>query len=81
MSIFGFLFIGLMAGWLAGRVTNSAGWDLLIDLLVGVIGALLGGFAFYALGMPVSGFFGGLVAAMISAMLALFAKGFVKHGL
>lgn len=79
MSIFGFLFIGLLAGWLAGRIKNSGGPGLVIDLVVGVIGALLGGYLFQTVAVQISGFFGGLVTAVISAILALFATGFVRR--
>ncbi|MEN8177302.1 MAG: GlsB/YeaQ/YmgE family stress response membrane protein [Pseudomonadota bacterium] len=81
MSIFGLLFIGLIAGWLAGLIMNSGGIGLVINLLVGVIGALLGGYLFHALGIQISGFFGGFVTATISAMLALFAIGLAKYSL
>ena len=38
-----FLLIGLAAGWLAGRITKGKSYGLVNDLIVGVIGAFLGG--------------------------------------
>ena len=81
MSIFGFLFIGLLAGWLAVLIKNSGGLGLVIDLLVGVIGAILGGYLFQILAVQINGVFGGLVTATLSAILLLFAMGFAKHSL
>ncbi len=81
MSIFGFLFIGLIAGWLAGLIKNSGGVGLIIDLVVGVLGALLGGYLFHLFTVQFTGFFGGLVTATISAILLLFLMGLVKHSL
>lgn len=79
MSIFGFLFIGLLAGWLAGLIKNSGGPGLVMDIVVGVVGALSGGFLCHLFAVQISGFFGGLLTASISAILALFATEFVKH--
>ncbi len=81
MSIFGFLFIGLIAGWLAGLIKNSNGFGLVIELLIGVIGALLGGLLCHLLAVQAGGFFGGLVIAAFSAILALFVTGLIKPGL
>src|SRR6185369_15640952 len=44
MEILGFLIIGLLAGWLAGEFTKGHGFGLVGDIVVGIIGALIGGF-------------------------------------
>lgn len=44
MSIIAWLVIGLIAGWLAGMVMKGGGYGLIGDIIVGVLGALLGGF-------------------------------------
>ncbi len=41
-----FLLIGLAAGWLAGRITKGKSYSLVNDLIVGVVGAFLGGILF-----------------------------------
>jgi uncharacterized membrane protein YeaQ/YmgE (transglycosylase-associated protein family) len=43
--------IGICAGWLAGQITKGSGFGIVGDLIVGVIGALLGGFAFRMVGI------------------------------
>ena len=50
MEFVWFLLIGLVAGWLAGQLTKGGGFGLVGDLVVGVIGALLGGFLFWPVG-------------------------------
>jgi uncharacterized membrane protein YeaQ/YmgE (transglycosylase-associated protein family) len=50
MHFFWFILIGLAAGWLAGKVMRGGGFGVVGDIIVGVIGALLGGFLFRALG-------------------------------
>lgn len=44
MSILAWIIIGLIAGWLAGLVMKGGGYGLIGDLIVGVLGALVGGF-------------------------------------
>ncbi len=43
--------IGMLAGWLAGQIMKAKGFGLLGDLIIGVIGSLLGGFLFGRLGL------------------------------
>jgi uncharacterized membrane protein YeaQ/YmgE (transglycosylase-associated protein family) len=47
MEFVWFILIGLCAGWLAGQFMKGSGFGLVGNLIVGVIGALLGGFAFH----------------------------------
>jgi uncharacterized membrane protein YeaQ/YmgE (transglycosylase-associated protein family) len=44
MGILAWLVVGLVAGWLAGQVMRGGGYGLLGDIVVGIVGALLGGF-------------------------------------
>ena len=46
MSILAWLVVGLIAGFLASKVVNKAGSGLVMDIVLGVIGALVGGFMF-----------------------------------
>jgi uncharacterized membrane protein YeaQ/YmgE (transglycosylase-associated protein family) len=71
VGFFGSIIIGLVAGYIAERVTLSR-HGLLTNLIVGVIGALLGGFLGGVLGMPPQiGFWRNLVVATIGAILFL----------
>jgi uncharacterized membrane protein YeaQ/YmgE (transglycosylase-associated protein family) len=55
MSLLVFLIVGLIAGWLAGQVVKGGGFGLVGDLVVGVIGAFLGGFLFNSMGVSGGG--------------------------
>ncbi len=44
MSILTWLVVGLIAGWLAGMVMKGGGYGVVGDIIVGILGALLGGF-------------------------------------
>ena len=61
-----FLLVGLIAGWLAGRVMRGGGYGVIGDMIVGIIGALLGGWLFSKLGISLGG---GLIGAIITAFV------------
>jgi uncharacterized membrane protein YeaQ/YmgE (transglycosylase-associated protein family) len=50
-SLLIFLLVGLIAGWLAGKLVRGGGFGLIGDLVVGVIGAFIGGWLFPRLGL------------------------------
>lgn len=66
-----FLIIGVVAGWLAGKVFRGGGFGLWGDMAVGVIGAIIGGFVFGMLGISTYGIVGALVTSTAGALLFL----------
>ena len=74
-----FLLIGLIAGWLAGRIMRGGGFGLAGDLIVGVIGALLGGWLFGLLGLSAGGFLGQLIVALVGAIILLYLLRLIKR--
>jgi len=66
-----FLIIGIVAGWLAGKLTRGHGFGLVGDLVVGILGALIGGFFFRLLGVVSFGLIGSLVSATVGAIVLL----------
>jgi uncharacterized membrane protein YeaQ/YmgE (transglycosylase-associated protein family) len=79
MHIFWFLLIGLAAGWLAGQIMGGGGFGLVGDLVVGVIGALLGGFLFDLFGLHATGLVGNLVMATVGAIVLLWLLRVIKR--
>ncbi|MFK8251221.1 GlsB/YeaQ/YmgE family stress response membrane protein [Ancylobacter terrae] len=71
VGIFTMIIIGLLAGWIAERVTDSD-HGLLTNLLFGLIGAFVGGKLAEFAEIPVFGFFRTLIAATIGAIIVLF---------
>ena len=65
------LLIGLIAGWLAGELTTGSGFGLWGNIVIGIIGALLGGVLLGALGVDPGGFVGEVVQAFIGALVLL----------
>jgi uncharacterized membrane protein YeaQ/YmgE (transglycosylase-associated protein family) len=72
MNLIMFLIIGLAAGWLAARLMKSGG-GLATNLIVGVIGAILGGVIFRVLGLAATGAIGELISATVGAMVLIWA--------
>jgi uncharacterized membrane protein YeaQ/YmgE (transglycosylase-associated protein family) len=57
MSIIGWLVLGLIAGFIASKIVNAQGQGILLDVVLGIVGALVGGFIFNAAGgVGVTGF-------------------------
>ena len=71
MDLLWFLFIGLIAGWLAGQLMGHGGYGLVGDIIVGVIGSFVGGLLFRALGIAAYGTIGAIVMAVIGAMVLI----------
>jgi len=82
MSILGWIFLGLIAGFIASKVVNKQGEGLVLDIVLGVVGAIVGGFLFTSFGgTGITGFnlysmFVAVVGAIVILVLyhALFAR-------
>ncbi|MFN3597147.1 MAG: GlsB/YeaQ/YmgE family stress response membrane protein [Rubricoccaceae bacterium] len=70
LSWISFLIVGLVAGWLAEQITKSS-MGLGMNLLVGVIGALIGRVIFALLGLAPTNIIGAIVAATLGAVVLL----------
>jgi uncharacterized membrane protein YeaQ/YmgE (transglycosylase-associated protein family) len=50
MSIIGWLILGLVAGFIASKIVNAQGQGLMLDIVLGIVGAIVGGILFSAFG-------------------------------
>lgn len=66
-----FIFVGLIAGWLAGVLVKGDGFGILGDIIVGILGAVLGGFLFDYAGIGMGGFLGSILVATIGAVILI----------
>jgi uncharacterized membrane protein YeaQ/YmgE (transglycosylase-associated protein family) len=75
------LFVGLVAGWLAGKVVRGAGFGIIGDIIIGILGAFIAGWLFPRLGFHIGG---GIVAeiiyAAIGAILLLLIVRLIRGG-
>lgn len=78
VSILGAIIIGIAAGWIAEQVMGRK-HGLLTNLVVGVVGALLGAFIANAMGIGFAGFWGSLLVSTAGAILLLWIVGMVRR--
>ena len=68
------LVVGIVAGWLAGKVVKGSGFGLVGDAAIGIVGALIGDWLLHRLGIHfASGFIGLVINATIGAIVLLLA--------
>jgi uncharacterized membrane protein YeaQ/YmgE (transglycosylase-associated protein family) len=78
VSLLIFLAIGAVAGWLAGTLMKGGGFGLLKNIIIGILGSIIGGFVFGLLGISWGGLVGSIVTATAGAALLLFVLGKIK---
>jgi uncharacterized membrane protein YeaQ/YmgE (transglycosylase-associated protein family) len=73
MEFIWFILVGLIAGWLAGKLTKGGGFGVVGDIVVGILGALVGGFIFKSLGVSGGGgLLGAICVATVGAVVLIF---------
>ena len=73
MSILGWIILGLIAGFIGSKIVNKSGEGLVLDIVLGIVGAIVGGYLFSLLGAaPVTGFnLYSMFVAIVGAILVL----------
>jgi len=75
------LFVGLVAGWLAGQIVQGTGFGLIGDMVIGVVGAFLGDWLMPRLGLHLGvGTIGAIINATIGAVVLLLVIRLVRGG-
>jgi len=79
MGIIWVILIGIAAGFLAGMIMKGRGFGWLVNLLLGLVGALIGGWLLGVLGVNLGdGIIGSLIAAVIGAVVLIFIVSLFK---
>ena len=75
MGLLSWLLVGLIAGWLTGLIMKGSGYGIVGDIIIGIIGAVVGGFlasALFGSPDPINGFnLGTLVVALLGGVVAV----------
>jgi uncharacterized membrane protein YeaQ/YmgE (transglycosylase-associated protein family) len=80
-SIIVILFVGLVAGWLAGQIVRGTGFGIIGDILVGIAGALVASLLFPKLGIHLgSGLLSEIIYSAIGAVILLLVVRLVRGG-
>jgi uncharacterized membrane protein YeaQ/YmgE (transglycosylase-associated protein family) len=70
MGIIAWLFVGLIAGWLTGKIMGGGGRGVAMDIIIGLIGALAGGFIVSLFGLrSEGGFLYSILVAVLGAVV------------
>lgn len=82
MDLLTWLIVGLIAGVLASLVMGGTGYGLIGDIIIGVVGAFVGGWLFQQLGVtsPFGGLAGTIFVAFIGAVVLLFVLRLLRRG-
>jgi uncharacterized membrane protein YeaQ/YmgE (transglycosylase-associated protein family) len=68
----GWIIVGGIAGWLAGKLMKGGGFGIVVNVLLGIVGSVVGGWLFGLLGISVgAGFIGSLASATVGAIVLL----------
>lgn len=71
--------VGLIAGWLAGKVMSGGGYGVVVDIVLGILGAILGGWLFGALHIFIGyGLIGSILVAFVGAVILVWITRLLK---
>ena len=80
MHLIGFLILGAIAGWLAGKIMSGHGYGLIWDVVLGVVGAFVGGFVFSMIfGTQPTGLVISFIVALVGAIVVVGIVHLVKR--
>ena len=80
-SILVVLFVGLVAGWLAGKVVRGSGFGIIGDIVIGIAGAFVASFLFPKLGIHIgTGLISEIIYSAIGAVILLLVVRLVRGG-
>jgi uncharacterized membrane protein YeaQ/YmgE (transglycosylase-associated protein family) len=70
--------VGLIAGWAAGKIMKGGGYGAVMDIVLGIVGAIVGGWLLGALGFHSYGLIGTIVVAIIGAVFLIWLTRLLK---
>lgn len=76
-EVLAFVAVGVVSGWIAGAITKGKGFGLGGNLVVGILGAIFGGFLFSQLGLSANNVIGAIVTSVVGAVVLLLIFGAV----
>ena len=79
MDFLWYIIIGILAGFVAGKLMRGGGFGMIVNLIVGIIGGVLGGWLFSLIGISAGGLIGSLNTAVVGAILLLWIVGLISQ--
>jgi uncharacterized membrane protein YeaQ/YmgE (transglycosylase-associated protein family) len=65
------IIVGLVAGWAAGKIMKGSGYGVLMDIVLGIVGAVVGGLLLGIVGVHGEGLIGSIVVAIFGAVFLI----------
>lgn len=78
MSFIWYILIGIVSGAVAGKLMRGGGFGWIVNLVVGIIGGVLGGWIFGILGIHTSSIIGSLITSVVGAIFLLWIVGWLS---
>lgn len=79
MNFIWYIIIGIVSGFVAGKLMRGGGFGLIVNLIVGIIGGVLGGWLFSLIGITAGGIIGSLTTSVIGAIVLLWIVGLISR--
>ena len=79
MSFIWYILIGIASGFVAGKLMRGGGFGLVVNLIVGIIGVVLGGWLFGLVGITAGGIIGSLITSVVGAVVLLWIVGILSR--
>jgi len=73
------IIVGLVAGWAAGKIMKGSGYGPVMDIALGIVGAVIGGFLLGLIGIHSSGLIGSIVVAIFGAVILVWLSHRLKR--
>jgi uncharacterized membrane protein YeaQ/YmgE (transglycosylase-associated protein family) len=70
--------VGLIAGWAAGKIMKGGGYGAVMDIVLGIVGAVVGGWLVGILGIHVGGLIGTIIVAIFGAVFLIWLTRLIK---
>jgi uncharacterized membrane protein YeaQ/YmgE (transglycosylase-associated protein family) len=70
--------VGLIAGWAAGKIMKGGGYGAVMDIVLGIVGAVVGGWLLGILGIHAGGFIATILVAILGAVFLIWISRLLK---
>lgn len=78
MNLIWWAVVGLIAGWAAGKIMKGGGYGVVMDIVLGIVGAVVGGWLVGMLGFQAGGFITTIVVAILGAVVLIWITRLIK---
>lgn len=73
------ILVGLIAGWAAGKIMKGGGYGVFMDIVLGIVGAIVGGHILGLLGIYAGGTIGTILVAIVGAVFLIWLSRMIKR--